>query len=365
MDAPAELIAGVDFRKLERWLADNVPDARGRVRVELLAGGSSNLTFQVCDDANTWVLRRPPTAHVLATAHDMGREFRVQRALMDTGVPVARMIAQCTNPDVLGAPFYLMELVDGLIYGDADTAAHLSMDEARGVSCELIDVLSQLHAVNPTHVGLANFGRPDGFLNRQIHRWQKQWEHSRRSDIPELEEVAARLVDAVPARSLSCVVHGDYGLRNVMFRRDDATRIRAVLDWEMATLGDPMTDIAVLLTYWGPVGDLIWQNQGERPQAANPGFLSSADLADRYARTSGLDMTELDFYVVLATFKLAVITAGVYARRLETDPDAAEATGRLLTDLAVAALDTADKSAVRALRGTGFRRASPGSRKEL
>lgn len=365
MNAPAELIAGVDFRHLEQWLADNVPDARGRVRVELSAGGSSNLTFRVRDDVNAWVLRRPPTAHVLATAHDMGREFRVQRALVDTGVPVARMIAQCSNPDVLGAPFYLMELVDGLIYGDADTAACLSVDEARDVSCELVDVLSRLHAVDPAHVGLGDFGRPDGFLHRQIHRWRKQWEHSRRSDIPELEEVAARLEGAVPARSLSCVVHGDYGLRNVMFRRDDVSRVRAVLDWEMATLGDPMTDVAVLLTYWGPVGDLLWRSQGARPQAANPGFLSSTELTDRYARASGLDVTELDFYVVLATFKLAVITAGVYARRLETDPDAAEATGHLLTDLAAAALDTADKSTVRALRGTEVRRASFGTRKEL
>lgn len=353
-------VSGVDFSRLGAWLTANVPEASGPARVDLLAGGASNLTFRVRDGAHDWVLRRPPVAHVLATAHDMGREFRVQRALADSGVPVARMIAECRDSDIIGAPFYVMEHVDGVIYREADSVADLAADQARAISCELVDVLVRLYSVDPASVGLGDFGRADGFLHRQLSRWRKQWDQSRRRDIPALDELANRLDAAMPRHSPSGLVHGDYGLNNVLFHSADVSRVAAVLDWEMATLGDPLTDVGMLLTYWGPVGDLLWRGRGAKPQNANAGFLAVGEMADRYAQGSGLNVSDLDFYMVLAAYKLAVITAGVYTRRLETDPDAAEATGRLAENLAAAALALADASSVPGLSGpTGSRGRPP------
>ena len=342
--------SAVPIDRLGPWLTDNVAAARGPVRVDQLSGGSSNLTFRVRDDANDWVLRRPPLSHVLATAHDMGREYRVQLALAGTDVPVPRVVAHCEDDAAIGAPFYLMELLDGVVYTDADAVAHLTDVDARAASDDLVDVLAHLHAVDYAAVGLGDLGRPEGFVARQVQRWCKQWEKSKQGELPAVDEVAARLAGAVPARSRAAIVHGDYSFNNTMFEREQPGRMLALLDWEMSTLGDPLTDVGLLATYWGPVGALMWRSRSGQAHTANAGFPSLDVLLERYARTSGHDLDDIDFYRVLATFKLAVIVAGGAARQAATDPERARSAFEMTELLAAAALDLADTSSVPALR---------------
>ena len=237
-----------------------------------IAGGSSNLTFQVADGKHEWVLRRPPLRHVLATAHDMGREHRVQSALEATDVPVAAQVAACDDESVIGAPFYMMEHLDGVVYDDVDATSALTEDQGRAASYELVDVLARLHAVDYEAVGLGDFGRPAGYLARQVARWQTQWEKSKTVEMPVVDEVAQRLERRLPAESRHAIVHGDYSFNNTMFRRDDPTRIQAVLDWEMSTLGDPLTDVGMVAVYWTEVGEIMWRNRKPQAHRANAGF---------------------------------------------------------------------------------------------
>jgi aminoglycoside phosphotransferase (APT) family kinase protein len=327
--------------ELESWLGAHVPGAAGRVRVEQLSGGASNLTFRVRDEANDWVLRRPPLGPVLATAHDVGREARVQAALAGTGVPVPRIVARCDDADVIGAPFYLMEWLDGVVYANADAVGHLTEADARGASDDLVDVLARLHSVDPAAVGLADFGRPGGFLERQVRRWRTQWERSSQRTVPAIDEVATRLERAMPPEQPPAIVHGDYSFNNTMWFRDRPAQMQAALDWEMSTLGDPLTDLGMLLTYWGPVGKLMWRGRSPQPHRVNPGFPDGDTLAERYAAASGRPLDHLPFYLVLATYKLAVITEGAAARLAATDPDRVPRARETTDRLADAALDLA------------------------
>ncbi len=328
----------VDGDALQHWLTGAVPGAAGPLRIEQLAGGSSNLTFRIRDEANDWVLRRPPLSHVLATANDMRREYTVQQALAASDVPVPQVVAFCDDPEVLGAPFYVMERLDGVVYSDADQVAHLTDAESRAASFELVDVLARLHAVRPAEVGLDGFGKPDGFLARQVGRWCTQWERSKAEDNPAIDEVARRLGAHLPAHSDSSIVHGDYSFNNTMFWRDRPAELRAVLDWEMSTLGDPLTDVGMVAVYWGAVGQLLWRERAPQAHRANAGFVDVDTLLERYASSSGRDLTELGFYRTLATFKLAVITAGARARLAAGDPQRAATTSSVVDDLAEAAL---------------------------
>ena len=322
MDIEIDVEAAVPPDRLGAWVADHVATASGPVRVEQLSGGSSNLTFRVRDEENDWVLRRPPLSHVLATAHDMAREHKVQLGLQDTDVPVAGMVALCEDDAVIGAPFYLMEMLDGVVYTDANQVAHLTDAQGLTASYELVDVLARLHAVDFAAVGLGDFGRPDGYLARQVSRWCKQWEKSKLEEVPAIDEVAKRLEQSLPAESRHSIVHGDYSFNNTMFERDEPDRMLAILDWEMSTLGDPLTDVGMLVTYWGPVGERMWRSRGI-PQAhkANPGFPEIDRLLERYATSSGADLESIDFYRALAVFKLAVISQGSVARRAATQPE--------------------------------------------
>ena len=331
----------VDVGRLGEWIGRHVDGASGPLRVEQLSGGSSNLTFRVRDDVNDWVLRRPPVSGALATAHDVLREHRVQHALRDTDVPVARMVAACDDPEVIGGPFYLMAHLDGVVYADADAVAHLDHDQSRAATDELVDVLATLHAVDVDRVGLGDLGKPDGFVERQLRRWRSQWEKAARRELPAVDEIAQRLAARMPAERPSTLVHGDYSFNNTMWDRDDPARMLAVLDWEMATRGDPLTDVGMLVAYWGPVGALLWRARSPQPHRANDGFPSADAVAERYARTSGRDLDALDFYVALATYKLAVITEGAAARLRTTSPEraaGAEAMTEALADHAIAQL---------------------------
>lgn len=365
MTATDDLVAeAVPVERLAPWVAAHVPAAAGTLHVEHLSGGSSNLTFRVRDDANDWVLRRPPLGRVLATANDMGREFRVQSALADTAVPVARPEVFCDDPTVIGAPFYLMERLDGVVYDDADAVAHLDADQAAAASDELIDVLARLHAVDPASVGLGDFGRPAGFLARQVQRWRRQWDAARAVDVPAVDEVLTRLEHTLPAMpdptdptdpsgpaAPGSVVHGDYSFNNTMWSRTDPRRMVGVLDWEMSTLGDPLTDLGMVVMYWGDMGELLWRQRTPQPHRGRPGFPDSDHLVDRYATSSGRDVDWIDVYCVLAAVKIAVIVAGNQARIAEHDPVRAAAIQPTVEAVAHLALDRASASPVRTLRG--------------
>jgi aminoglycoside phosphotransferase (APT) family kinase protein len=328
----------VDAGRLAAWLARSVPGAAGAVHVEQLAGGSSNLTFRVRDDANDWVLRRPPSSHVLHTAHDVGREHRVQAALAATAVPVPRMVAWCDDASVLGAPFYVMEWIDGVVYTDAGAVAHLTVEDARAATDRLVDVLAAVHAVDVDAVGLGDLGRRDGFVARQVARWRTQWERSRIDGFTVVDRLGDRLAASMPQEQPATLVHGDFSFNNTMWSRARPAELLALLDWEMATLGDPLTDLGLLVTYWGPVGEVLWRNRAPQPHRANPGFPPADALVDRYAAATGRDVEALDFYTALATYKLAVITAGAAARLAGTAPDRAASARATAHELAVMAL---------------------------
>ncbi len=306
-------LPGVDLGRLTAWLDDAKPGLRaGELRGEVVAGGKSNLTYRITDGTTTWALRRPPLAHVLPTAHDMVREFRVVNALAPTDVAVPTAIALCDDTDVLGAPFYLMGFVDGVVLDKPDVLAALSTEDA-GRSCRLlVDSLVALHDVDPASVGLEDFGRPDGFLERQVRRWHKQWQASETRPLEVLGQVVERLAATVPEQSPSGIVHGDYRLTNVMFDHDIA-RIAAVVDWEMATLGDPLTDVGLLVVYQ----DLSATQALVMPEMTpERGFLTSDAMVERYAAASSRDLGRFDWYVGLGYFKLAVVAEGIHHRYL-------------------------------------------------
>jgi aminoglycoside phosphotransferase (APT) family kinase protein len=309
---------GADPAVVGPYLAAVLGDERWReVTVELIAAGMSNLTYVVtplagsADDAV--ILRRPPTGAVLATAHDMEREHTVITALGPTKVPVPRTLHLCTDTSVLGAPFYVMERVVGLHVvtalppGYADEPA-----QRRAIGEGLVDVLADLHTVDHEQVGLGSFGRPEGFMARQVRRWTKQWDATRDRDRPGLDALAARLAETVPVTQRSGIVHGDYRLDNCLLDPTTPGRIRAVLDWEMSTIGDPLADLGMMFVYWPQTGE-------ERPASqsavtALPGFPTRLEVAERYSERSGLDLADLNWYVGFAYFKFAAIVAGIVAR---------------------------------------------------
>jgi len=307
-------LPGVDFVALTKWLDSEHPGLRaGPVSGELIAGGKSNLTYRITDGASVWALRRPPLAHVLPSAHDMGREFRVISALGGTDVPVARAIALCPDPEVLGAPFYLMSFVDGVVFDQAERLAGLTPELAKRACEELVDTLIELHSIDPASVGLADFGRPDGYLARQVKRWHAQWRASETSPRPELDELVERLTATMPAQGAPAIVHGDYRLTNVIYRTD-VSGIAAVVDWEMATLGDPLADVGLLAVYHR----LAAVSDGVMPaMSPDNGFLSAEQMAARYADGAGRDLSQLDWYIAFGYYKLAVISEGIHYRYLQ------------------------------------------------
>ncbi|MEI4271470.1 phosphotransferase family protein [Klenkia sp. LSe6-5] len=311
-------IVGADPGVVGPYLATVLGDEKWQqVDVDLIAAGMSNLTYTVTpagggpDDAV--ILRRPPTGAVLATAHDMVREHKVITGLAGTPVPVPRTLHLCTDPEVLGAPFYVMERVEGVHVVDALPAGYAdTAPERRALGDGLVDVLADLHSVDPAAVRLADFGRPEGFTARQVRRWTTQWEATRDTDRPGLDALAARLAATVPATQRSGIVHGDYRMDNCLLDPQVPGRVRAVLDWEMSTLGDPLTDLGMLFVYWPQAGE----DRGVALSAVTtlPGFPTRAEVAERYAARTGTDLAQLHWYVGFAYFKFAAIIAGIVAR---------------------------------------------------
>jgi aminoglycoside phosphotransferase (APT) family kinase protein len=327
-------LPGLDLVRFATWFDDFAPgEIGGPVRGRLISGGRSNLTYEVSDGTRTWVVRRPPLGHVLATAHDMGREYRVITALRDTDVPVPLTYALCTDPDVLGAPFYVMSKVDGVPYRTADQLAEVGPIRARAIAEHMIGTLAVLHAVPPAAVGLADFGRPEGFLARQVRRWKQQLDASRSRPLDGIDELHALLAADPPDGSPPAIVHGDYRLDNVLVDADD--KVAAVVDWEMATLGDPLTDVGLLVVYQQ------MDRLGDGPMAsAAPGYPSVPEVLDLYAARSGRDLSDLGFYIALASFKAAVILEGIHFRYVhgQTVGEGFEQIGTLVEPLVAAGL---------------------------
>ncbi|MEU9047092.1 MULTISPECIES: phosphotransferase family protein [unclassified Kitasatospora] len=301
---------GLDLARLRVHLDRELPGTvQGPLRADLIEGGRSNLTYVLSDGASRWVLRRPPLGHVLATAHDMGREYRVMSALRGTGVPVPRMLLIDHTEDVLGASWYLMEHVTGTAHRDAAPLAALGELRVHALGRRLVDTLAALHRIDPTQVGLEDFGHPDGYLERQLRRWSKQLAASRSRELPEMDRLHALLAERLPVSPAPALVHGDYRLDNVLVDEDDT--IAAVLDWEMSTLGDPLTDIGLLVMYT----ELAGVGGGIIPSAMTaPGFPKPDEIVSRYAEATGREAADLDWYVAFASFKLAAVAEGIHFR---------------------------------------------------
>lgn len=304
-------VEGVDAERVTEWFAAHVPEAQPPLTFDLIAGGHSNLTYRVVDDrGGAWVLRRPPLGQVLATAHDMGREHSVITALGPTDVPVPATRGLCTDDTVNGAPFYVMDFVDGQVVRDADIARRLSDGQRRVAGASIVEVLARIHAVDVDAVGLGDLGRREHYIARQLKRWHGQWETSKTRELPIVEEVHQGLLAAIPEQPRSGIVHGDYRLDNCLLGDDG--RVVAVLDWEICTLGDPLADVGLLMVYWSEPAD-EHQIPANAPTGVG-GFPSRSAMLEHYAAASGLDVSGIDFYTAFGYWKLACIVEGVYAR---------------------------------------------------
>lgn len=304
----------LELAALERYLREHDIPVVGALQSTLIAGGRSNLTYAVTDGVTRWAVRRPPAAGRTASAHDVGREFRVTASLSRTDVPVAPPLLLCEDDAVLGAPFTVTTWIDGTVLRDRDELGNMTDDQVAAVTQTLIEVLVSLHAVDPASVGLAEFGRPAGFLERQVALWRRQWDAVRTRDLPDVERLHERLAADVPRSPDPAVLHGDFRLDNAILHRDDPTIVRAVVDWELSTLGDPLTDVALMCVYRHAALDVIL---GLPAAWTSPRLPSPDDLAHAYAKASGRDLDSWSFYLGLAHLKLAVIAEGIAHRALQ------------------------------------------------
>jgi aminoglycoside phosphotransferase (APT) family kinase protein len=304
------MLEGIDAGPVTAWLSEHIPGLEPPLEFSLIAGGHSNLTYRFVDQRGAdYVLRRPPLGHVLESAHDMSREHRIVSALVDSNVPVASTHGLCQDVEVNGAPFYIMGFVAGAVLHDAEIAGRLSVAERQTLGEHVIDVLAKLHLINPGDVGLGELGRKEAYLARQLKRWNKQWEASKTHEIPEMEETSRLLSETMPEQIGASIVHGDYRLGNMIVV--DGT-IRALLDWELCTLGDPLADVGYLLNSWIEPSD--------EPEVATPtsigGFPSRDALCDRYQAATGRDLSGINYYRAFSHWRLAAISQGVYKRYL-------------------------------------------------
>ncbi|MEV5303161.1 phosphotransferase family protein [Amycolatopsis methanolica] len=330
---------GLDLPALEEFFARHVPGFAGNLSAEMLQGGRSNLTYLLTDGRTRWVLRRPPLGGLTPSAHDMGREYRVVAALRDSGVPVARAVA-LADADVLGVPFSVVEHVDGVVIRTTEQLHALPDNDIQRCAFALVDVLARLHAVDPEAVGLGDFGRPEGYLARQVRRWHDQWLRVRTRPLPDIDVLHAKLAEACPAESAASIVHGDYRIDNAILDAGDPASVRAVVDWEMATLGDPLADLGLHLVYSDPVFAPVLDGAAASTSDRLPRV---ADLAQRYASVSGRDLARLEFYLALGYFKIAVIAEGIHARHRQghTRGSGFDSVGAAVAPLAAAGLRAA------------------------
>ncbi len=299
------------------WLASAGLADLGELRaVQLIAGGRSNLTYRLDLAGGQVVLRRPPLGHVLPTAHDMSREYRVLSALDGTAVPVPKPLAICADADVIGAPFYLMRFVDGVVLRTVQDGAALTPERAAELSNLMAETMAAIHSVDLDAAGLADFGRPAGYLARQLARWQRQRELSNTRELPGYPELVQRLADRMPASADGTLVHGDFRLDNTLVTLTGPARVAAVVDWEMSTLGDPLADLGLTLSYWAEQTEGMPEVAVGATITSLPGFWSRAGFAARYAELTGRDVSDIGYYIAFGYFKLAIVLEGIHARFL-------------------------------------------------
>ncbi len=306
-----------DPAKLDGWISANVDPAPGHLtRISLISGGRSNLTYRLHFGEGSLVLRRPPLGHVLPTAHDMSREYRVLSALAGTSIPVPVPLAFCSDTEIVDAPFYLMRYVVGRVLRTREDGARVSPEQARQLSECVVDMLAAIHGVDIEAVGLVGFGRPEGYMTRQLARWQKQWELSNSREVPGYDDLVRRLTAGLPQSAEGTLVHGDLRLDNMLVTLEP-TRVAAVVDWEMSTLGDPLADLGLTMMYWTDPGDDDWLRLSEGGSVTTiPGFMRRAEAAARYSGLTGRDVSAMGYYMAFGCFKLAVVLEGIHARFL-------------------------------------------------
>lgn len=311
-------VVGLPRAPVDRWLRAAVGDRFDLAGwyAEPISGGLSNLTYRLRFQDQSVILRRPPLGGVLPSAHDMHREWTLLVALHPTRVPVPEPLALCSDNSVLGGTFYVMSDVAGAVLRTHEDTGALAIPQQQWLSTALVNALSDLHALVPDDVGLGDFGRPNGFNERQVRRWRQQWQQSSRQKLPDMDALFTKLGEQIPATSDVAIVHGDYRLDNMIIDlgpRDP--HINAIVDWELSTLGDPLADLGLALTYWHDLDD---QERALIPVAlgvtAHPGFMSATEIAEHYSTVSGRSLDNLSFYVAMGAMKLAVILAGVDAR---------------------------------------------------
>jgi aminoglycoside phosphotransferase (APT) family kinase protein len=313
MGEPAPV--GLDLPALQTYFEAHIPEIRGPLTARIIEGGRSNLTYVVGDGTDLWVVRRPPLGVLTPTAHSMEREYRVMAALQDSIVAVPHCRALCADASVIGVPFSIVSFVDGLVLRTQEDVTGLSRQQTLECIRGLIAQLGDLHALDFEEIGLGGFGRPDGYLRRQVQRWRGQWELVATRELPGLVRLYRALESSIPARSAAAIVHGDFRVDNAIFDPEEPGRVRAVLDWEMATIGDPLADVGLLLAYRDPAIEGLLH----RPASASAAFPSLDAQAEEYSRVSGRDLSELPFYLALAYFKIAVIAEGIHRRHLKGD----------------------------------------------
>ena len=310
-DVAGTAVPGIEAAAVTDWITDREPSVAPPLRFDLIEGGHSNLTYRVTDTAGRrLVLRRPPLGHVLESAHDMGREHRIMAALAPTDVPVPPMVGLCTDRAVLGVDFYVMDYVKGHVLRSPADALLLDRDARSHLSGVLVDTLAAIHAVDLDAVGLADLGKQESYVERQLRRWHRQFHEGGTRDLPLIDAVHAELTRRVPPQGPAAIVHGDYRLDNCLV--STSGEVAAVLDWEICTLGDPLADVGMLLVYWIEAGDVL-DPLGQAATSA-PGFWPRQRLLERYAAASGRDLGDIAFYHAFGQWKLACILEGVYAR---------------------------------------------------
>ena len=337
-------VPGIDVDRVGPWLVEHVPHTAAPLAFTRIGEGQSNLTFRVDDAAGRQlVLRRPPLGEILASAHDVVREHRILTALHPAGFPVPQTLALCEDVAVTGAPFYVMEHVDGLVLNRVATGEGLAPETRAQLGRAIAATLAQLHDVDLGAVGLDDFRRPESLISRQLRRWRRQWEASKTRELTDIEEVAAWLEARMPDEREVVLLHGDYHLNNFVLG-DDGT-VRAVLDWELCTAGDPLADVGQMVAYWNEMRST--DGFFRQPVAALEGFPDAQALADAYAQSSGRDLDGLGYWVAFAYWKIAIIIEGVYRRWLN-DPQNGSDAGTLapaVVRLAALARDAADSGA--------------------
>lgn len=305
----------LDMRRLGDYLAGKLPGSDQTLAVRQFGGGAANLTYLLDYGAQQYVLRRPPLGPVAASAHDMGREYRVLSVLHQAYPYAPRALLFCDDLSVIGAPFFVMERRQGVVVRRTMSEAYAAMpDAAQRMSEALVDALAAFHAVDYDALGLGGLGKPTGFIDRQIEGWYRRWHAAKTADLPDMDAVYAWLKANQPANTRVSLVHNDYKLDNVMLAAGDPGRVVAVFDWDMCTLGDPLADLGALLTYWTEPSDPPYLQATAMMPLGEPGFLSRAELVARYAAKSGRAVEAIDFYHALGLFRLTVIVAQIYIR---------------------------------------------------